>query len=510
MGAGPALGQILEGGAGLDLIFDIALHGVVFIAAAVADVQLPGLIDLLGGHALHLGHGRGGELLSGVQGSGEQGQDLHHVTHNAVVAVLEDLGVGIFVDGYNAGGVLDAFQVLDGPGDAAGNIQVALELLARHTHIAVEGYIFQRLGHGAAGADSGTGGAGQILDELHVLFLADALTGGHHPFSLGDGGVHGDAHGEVVAVLFQVGDQGRHLLLGSAVLEDQALPGTGLRTPGAGGSGGGGLLGGLAQDVGGNHNTLNFVGALVDGGNLSVPVEPLHLHALQVAAAAEDLQRVVGDLQGDVGGILLGHGGLHAVGHVGLLQLGGGVDQEPGAAQFGGHVGNLESDVLLLADGLAKLNPLLGILHSSLIGPLGDTQGLSGDADASPVQGGHGNLEALALLAQQVFLGDLHIVEIQLAGGGGADAHFVIVLLKSEALPALLHDKGGDAPGADAGGGDSEHHIGVSLTAIGDKNFLAVEEVVIPHVLGGGLGAAGVRPGVGLGEAEGPQLLAGA
>ena len=222
------------------------------------------------------------------------------------------------------------------------------------------------------------------------------------------------------------------------------------------------------------------------------------------------MQGVVGDLQGDVGGVLLGHGGLHAVGDVGLLQLGGGVDQEPGAAQLGGHVGNLEGHVLLLADGLAELNPLLGVLHGGLIGPLGDAQRLSRDADTAAVQGGHGDLEALALLAQQVLLGDLHVVEVQLAGGGGTDAHFVVVLFKGKALPALFHDEGGDAPGTDAGGGDGEDHIGVGLAAVGDKDFLAVEEVVVPHVLGGGLGAAGVGAGIGLGQAEGPHLFAGA
>ena len=311
-----------------------------------------------------------------------------------------------------------------------------------------------------------------------------------------------------MAVLFQVGHQGLHLLLGGAVLEDHPLPGARLGALGAGRGGGGGLLGRLAQDVGGNHHPLNLIGALVDGGDLGVPVEPLHLHALEVAAAAENLEGVVCDLQGNVGGVLLGHGGLHAVGDVCLLQLGGGVDQEPGAAQLGGHISDLKGDVLLLADGLSELNTLLGVLHGGLIGPLGDAQRLGRDADAPAVQGGHGDLEALALLAQQVLLGNLHVVEIQLAGGGRADAHLVIVLLKGKALPALFHDKGGDAPRSDTGGGDGEHHIGAGLAAVGDEYLL--EEVVVPHALGGGLGAAGVRAGVGLGEAEGPQFFAGA
>ena len=55
-----------------------------------------------------------------------------------------------------------------------------------------------------------------------------------------------------------------------------------------------------------------------------------------------------------------------------------------------------------------------------------------------------------------------------------AEAHFVIVLLKSKALPALFHDEGADAPGADAGGRDGENHIGAGFAAVGDEDFLAV------------------------------------
>jgi hypothetical protein len=203
--------------------------------------------------------------------------------------------------------------------------------------------------------------------------------------------------------------------------------------------------GDLAQHVGGDDHPLDLVGALVDGGDLGVAVHPLHLHALEVAGAAEDLQGVVGDLQGDVGGVLLGHGGLHAVGGVGLLELSGGVDQQPGAAEAGGHVGDLEGNGLLLADGTAELDALLGVFHRRVKGSLGDAQSLGRDADAPAVQSGHGDLEALALLAQEIFLRDLHVVEDELAGGGGTDAHLVVVVAEGEALPALFENEGGDA-----------------------------------------------------------------
>ena len=74
--------------------------------------------------------------------------------------------------------------------------------------------------------------------------------------------------------------------------------------------------------------------------------------------------------------------------------------------------------------------------------------------------------------------------------------------LKGKALPALFHNKSGDTPGADVRGGDGKDHIGVRDAAVGDENFLAVEQPVIALVHGGGLGAPRVGAGVGLGEAE--------
>ena len=81
------------------------------------------------------------------------------------------------------------------------------------------------------------------------------------------------------------------------------------------------------------------------------------------------------------------------------------------------------------------------------------------------------------------------------------------MLPEGKALPALFHDEGADAPGANAGGGDGKDHIGVRLAAVGDENLFAVEDVVIPLEHCGGLRAAGVRTGVGLGEAKGANLL---
>ena len=312
-----------------------------------------------------------------------------------------------------------------------------------------------------------------------------------------------------MAVLLQCRNQSRDLFLRRAFLEDLALAHAGDRR---------GLfrlagrtacaLGRLAQDVGGDDHALDLVRALVDRGDLGVAVHALHIHALEEARAAEDLQSVVGDLERDVGRIHLCHCGLGGVRLMRFLELRRGVDQHARTAQLGRHVRDLERDRLLEADRLAELDALLGVIDCRFVCALRDAERLRRDADAAAVQRRHRDLEALTFLAEQVFLGHLDVVEDQLRGGRGADAHFVVMVAEGEALPAFFDDKGRDAARADIRRGDREYHIGIRLGGVGDKDLAAVEQVVVAFVDGGGLGAARIRTGVGLGQAERADLFA--
>ena len=180
--------------------------------------------------------------------------------------------------------------MLDRTRNAAGDVQVALELLAGHTDIAVKRHIFERFRHRTGGTDRRARGARQILDQLHVFLAADALTGRNHALGLCDRGIDRDADRKVVSVLLQRCDQSRNLFLRRALLEDLALAHAGNRR---------GLfrlagrtacaLRRLAQDVGGNDHALDLVRALIDRGDLGVAVHALHIHALEEARAAEDL-----------------------------------------------------------------------------------------------------------------------------------------------------------------------------------------------------------------------------
>ena len=173
------------------------------------------------------------------------------------------------------------------------------------------------------------------------------------------------------------------------------------------------------------------------------------------------------------------------------------------------HVGQLELSVLELAQALAELDTLLRVLDSLVDSALAQAQGLRGDADPAAVQGLHGDLEALALFAQQILLGNDAVLKDQVAGGGAADAHLLLVLAGGEAGEVLLHDEGRDAVVALGLVSHGEHHEGIGHVAVGDEALGTVEDVVVALQHRQGLLAGGVCAGVGLGQAEGTDLLAG-
>src|SRR5262249_59203586 len=100
-----------------------------------------------------------------------------------------------------------------------------------------------------------------------------------------------------------------------------------------------------------------------------------------------------------------------------------------------------ELNGLVLDDGPAKLDTLLGIAGGEVKGSLGDTKGLSGDAWARAVKRHKADLKAITLLAKKVLGGDDAILEDQFAGLGAADAHLILDLAHMEAGGAALDNK---------------------------------------------------------------------
>ena len=122
----------------------------------------------------------------------------------------------------------------------------------------------------------------------------------------------------------------------------------------------------------------------------------------------------------------------------------GAAHEETGSLDLRLKVGHLELGVLELGDGFAKLLAFLRILNGLIHSTLSDTQSLRGDTDTAAVQGLHGDAEALAELAKEVFLRHFAVFENQLAGRAAADTHLQLFLADAEARHALLDDEGRD------------------------------------------------------------------
>ena len=183
------------------------------------------------------------------------------------------------------------------------------------------------------------------------------------------------------------------------------------------------------------------------------------------------------------------------------------VNQESGSPKLCGHLCNLKLNGLKLCDRCVKLFPFLCILNRSLISALCDTKSLCCDTDSSAIQGGHGDFKALSLFAQKIFLWNLHVIEQELCGCRGTNAHLVIMVAEGEAFPALFHDKSTDSLCADSWSGNCKYNVNISFTAVGDKDFFSIQKIIIPAELRRGLCASGIGAGIGFRQTERTDLL---
>ncbi len=123
------------------------------------------------------------------------------------------------------------------------------------------------------------------------------------------------------------------------------------------------------------------------------------------------------------------------------------VEEGPGDGALGGHLGDLEADVLELGErapeGLALLDVPGGDLEEVFGG------GDPGDRYAHPLLGqvGHEVDEGAVAFAEEVLLGDAYVVEEQLRGVLGLLPDLVEVAAPLEALGTALDDEQREALG---------------------------------------------------------------
>ncbi len=127
------------------------------------------------------------------------------------------------------------------------------------------------------------------------------------------------------------------------------------------------------------------------------------------------------------------------------------------------------------------------------------------DPGTGAVEGHHRELEALVLLAEQVRLGHLGLVEDDRGGVRRSLAELVLLLVDRHRVVAG-DDEGGDPAVAGVLVGLRVDRVPVGVAAVGDEALGAVDHPLVADLLRRRLHSRDVRPGVGLGEAEGRQL----
>src|SRR5579859_1376749 len=236
---------------------------------------------------------------------------------------------------------------------------------------------------------------------------------------------------------------------------------------------------------------LDLGRALPDLVDLRVPEPFLDRVLLDVAVAAEDLDRVGRDLHRDVGREALGHRSLGALEGPALGRHPARTpDEQAGGVDRHRHVGELETDGLVLPQRLAELLAVLRVPQRELVRR-------ARDAQRSRPHAGPGRLErhqraeraragivGVGLAAEPVLERDMAVLEDHLRGVARAHAELLLLAPHLQARRALRHEERRDAGRAFGRVGVGVDHVVVGDAAVGAELLRAVEDVAIAHARG--------------------------
>src|SRR6266700_485022 len=249
----------------------------------------------------------------------------------------------------------------------------------------------------------------------------------------------------------------------------------------------------VAGEGSGDDQALDLAGALEQRVDLGVAVPLLDREVTDVAVTPADLDRLLGDLARHLAGLELCHRSL------GLLELAAAAafpqrppDEGSGRLDLSRHVGEHESDRLVLDQRAAELLALLGVLQRELERSAGDAEGLRAHDRPGELErlqrDRRTRMRALARpgqLALQLFDSTEHILEWDravleqhLSGVRGPDAHLPFFLALPDAFGPGRHGEARLTARAELWLDRRDHHVHVGDTAVGDEYLLAVEDPV--------------------------------
>ncbi len=189
-----------------------------------------------------------------------------------------------------------------------------------------------------------------------------------------------------------------------------------------------------------------------------------------------DLDRIVGGALRHLGGEELGHRRLGRVWLPAVLEPRRPVGHEPGRVDLGRHVGDLEGHALEGADGAAELLALLRVGRCGLVGRLRQPERHGRDPDAAAVEGLEEQLVALPLGAEHVPGRDPAVLEDELAGVAGVEAHLLLHPADGEAGRIGLDDEGADLARLLFAIGDRRDDVGPRHAGVRDEALAPVQD----------------------------------
>src|SRR6185437_6369390 len=184
----------------------------------------------------------------------------------------------------------------------------------------------------------------------------------------------------------------------------------------------------IVQQLAGDHQSLDFTGALANCAEFDVAIELLDRIVLDESIAAEDLNGFIGDPHRGFGCEQLGHCGFASDPLAGIDHLRGPVSEQTRGIDLHCHIDQLVLNRLKFRDGAAELLADLRVFQSCIVRSLGHANGESCDGNAAAIQNAQAVDKTLARLAQKLRSRKPAIRKHYLAGCARAQPELVFFL----------------------------------------------------------------------------------
>ena len=230
----------------------------------------------------------------------------------------------------------------------------------------------------------------------------------------------------------------------------------------------------LLQQLPGDDQALQFIGAAADQQQRRIPVVALHGEILREAIAAHDAHRLEGHFGSRFRREQFRHARFEIASLAAISFRGCRVDQQSRCLDLRRHLGEFDLNGLMLRNRLSESVPLLRVFDRILEGRARDAQSARCHVEPLGFEPGHHLFETLALGAADEIVGRYgKLIEMKIHSLHGLVPHLVDLAANGEPGCPFLDDECAHAPMRRLCRGIClrEHQKDLSVTAIGHPHF---------------------------------------